>query len=111
MNVTLIIPPSIFLLDERVFPSLGILRVAASLESAGHCVDVLDLSGISNFREVVEIYCSTNKPTIVGITVTTPQLPAVEQIRRVLKDYGKCKVILGGPHVTLTSSAAKLERK
>ena len=32
--VTLIIPPSPFLLDERVFLSLGILRVAAVLEQA-----------------------------------------------------------------------------
>ena len=37
-KVGLIIPPSPFLLDERVFVSLGILRVAASLEAQG--VDV-----------------------------------------------------------------------
>ena len=35
-RVTLITPPSIFLLDERVFMSLGILKVAAVLEKAGH---------------------------------------------------------------------------
>ena len=32
MAVCLIIPPSIFLLDERVFMTLGILKVAAVLE-------------------------------------------------------------------------------
>src|SRR3954447_1116755 len=41
-TVGLIIPPSPFLLDERVFVSLGMLTVAASLERAGYRVAVLD---------------------------------------------------------------------
>jgi anaerobic magnesium-protoporphyrin IX monomethyl ester cyclase len=40
VRVSLITPPSGFLLDERVFPTLGILKVAAALESAGIDVDV-----------------------------------------------------------------------
>ncbi len=47
-SITLITPPSAFLLDERVFVSLGILKVAAILQQAGHSVDLLDLSGVSN---------------------------------------------------------------
>ncbi|MCA3260955.1 MAG: hypothetical protein ING44_03355, partial [Telmatospirillum sp.] len=31
-SITLVIPPSSFLLDERVFVSLGVLKVAAALE-------------------------------------------------------------------------------
>ena len=46
-NVGLVIPPSPFLLDERVFVSLGILRVASSLEERGVNVGVLDLSGVA----------------------------------------------------------------
>ena len=34
-RICLITPPSIFLLDERVFMTLGILKVAAVLEQAG----------------------------------------------------------------------------
>ena len=49
--VCLVIPPSAFLLDERVFTSLGILKVAAILEEAGFSVEVLDLSGIENYEE------------------------------------------------------------
>src|SRR5215469_12481915 len=48
-RVCLIIPPSPFLLDERVFMSLGILKVAASVEARGGYVEVLDLSGYANF--------------------------------------------------------------
>ena len=34
-KVCFVIPPSEFLLDDRVFPSLGVLKVAAVLETAG----------------------------------------------------------------------------
>jgi hypothetical protein len=54
--VCLVITPSVFLLDERVFMSLGILRVAAVLESQGRAVKVVDLSGIENFTLVAEYY-------------------------------------------------------
>jgi anaerobic magnesium-protoporphyrin IX monomethyl ester cyclase len=47
-RVCLIIPPSIFLLDERVFMTLGILKIAAVLERAGIEVEMLDLSGVEN---------------------------------------------------------------
>jgi anaerobic magnesium-protoporphyrin IX monomethyl ester cyclase len=43
------IPPSLFLLDERVFMSLGILKVAAVLEREGITVELLDLSGVKNY--------------------------------------------------------------
>ena len=48
-SVCLITPPSAFLLDERVFVSLGVLKVAASLEAGGCRVNLLDLSGVENF--------------------------------------------------------------
>ena len=46
MKICLIIPPSDFLSDERVFMTLGILKVASVLEKAEHHVDVIDMSGI-----------------------------------------------------------------
>jgi len=110
--VLLIVPPSIFLLDERVFISLGILKVAASLEAAGHSVEVLDLSGIDNFEEVSAIQAKNSSSNIACLTITTPQLPAavkiVKSIRNARPDM---KIVAGGPHVTLVHSAVKLERK
>jgi hypothetical protein len=55
-RVGLVIPPSPFLLDERVFVSLGLLKVAAVLEQQGHAVSVVDLSGVQNFVSVFETY-------------------------------------------------------
>lgn len=111
-SVCLITPPSAFLLDERVFVSLGVLKVAASLERHGCAVSCLDLSGVENYLSALADYVSACEDNAIGITATTPQLPAVikiaEAIRAARPDI---RLILGGPHVTLVYSALKLERK
>lgn len=103
--VCLIIPPSSFLLDDKVFMSLGILKVASVLEKAGIPVEVLDLSGIPNFEEATIQYANSHVVSHFGITATTPQMPSAFKITEILK--GKGKIILGGPHVTLVNAALK----
>ncbi|OGN10960.1 MAG: hypothetical protein A3I26_00775 [Candidatus Yanofskybacteria bacterium RIFCSPLOWO2_02_FULL_43_10] len=110
MKICLIIPPSIFLLDERVFMTLGILKVAAVLENSGWKVDVIDLSGIANFENVVVDYCIASDVEIFGITATTPQLPATVKILNSIKSVKpNARVILGGTHVTVVNAAYKRE--
>lgn len=112
-HVALIIPPSPFLLDERVFVSLGILKVASSLESQGVEVSVLDLSGVENYLEAVDqFFQSAIEFAWVGITTTTPQLPASVSIAKKIRCLNNgIRIVLGGPHVTLTYSAVKIEKK
>ena len=50
-KICLVTPPSGFLLDQRVFVSLGILKIGAVLEQAGWEVDHLDLTGVANYEE------------------------------------------------------------
>jgi radical SAM superfamily enzyme YgiQ (UPF0313 family) len=112
MNITLITPPSVFLLDERVFISLGILKVGASLEAAGHQVSHLDLSGITNYEEVVRLHATTTPPSFYAVTATTPQIPAAVRIARAIHQAVQSvapgpRVILGGPHPTLTFAALR----
>jgi anaerobic magnesium-protoporphyrin IX monomethyl ester cyclase len=105
-----IIPPSPFLLDERVFPSLGVLRVAAVCERAGHPVDVLDLSGIENYADALEAYLSTARASCFGVSATTPQMPAAAMILRTIRRLRPdARTILGGPHVTLVHAALREE--
>jgi len=111
-RICLIIPPSVFLLDERVFMSLGILKVAAVLEQAGIAVEVLDLSGVENYEEVVRDHALTSPTACYGLTATTPQMPAATKIHRTLRAYKpSARLILGGPHVTLIHAAARYEQK
>lgn len=103
MKVCLIIPPSAFLLDDRVFTSLGILRVAAVLEARGHEVDLLDLSGNKDYMTELDKY---EEDAVFGLTATTPQLPSAVTIAREIRKRGH-KTILGGPHVSLVNAAHK----
>ena len=108
--ICLIIPPSPFLLDERVFTSLGILRVAACLEKAGHEVEVLDLSGIENYLEAVDDYCKTTDADTFCLTATTPQMPSAAKIgNRITLARPSSRLVLGGPHATLVYAAFKKE--
>lgn len=110
LALCLIIPPSIFLLDERVFMTLGILKVAAVLEQAGITLEMLDLSGVENYLEAIRSYAAASSAKIFGLTATTPQMLAVGRIQEVLRaTRPDARLILGGPHVTLVHAAAKKE--
>lgn len=111
-KVCLIIPPSPFLLDERVFMSLGILKIAATLEARGAYVEVLDLSGYVNFAEAAAAHAKSSSVRHFGITATTPQLPAAVDIAEAIRAARPdARLILGGPHVTLTNAARKREQR
>ena len=110
--ICLVIAPSGFLLDERVFMSLGVLRVAAVLEQRGIPVELLDLSGIENFEEVVRIHAAQSTAVHYGITATTPQMPAAVKAADAIRSVKPGAItMLGGPHITLVSAAVKREQK
>ena len=101
MKVCLVTPPSGFLMDERVFLTLGILKVGAVLKQAGYEVDHLDFSGVQNYEEAARDY--QGNADVFAFTATTPQLPAAIRIREALGG----RAILGGPHATLVHAAAR----
>jgi len=114
-KICLIIPDSPFLLDARVFPFLGILKIASAWEQNGRSVDVLDLNGIKNWSDVIADYLSLNSDNdfhFVGLTATTPQMPMAFDIAAYIKTRSPgMKLVLGGSHVTLIHTATKLELK
>src|SRR3712207_6248855 len=108
--VCLVTPPSAFLLDERVFMTLGILRVAAVLEQAGRQVEMVDLSGVENFVTAIADHARTTRADVFGVTATTPQMPAAARICRGIREARPdARIVLGGPHVTLVHAAAAKE--
>lgn len=113
-TIQLIIPPSPFLTDERVFVSLGILKVAAQLEASGFKPEVIDLSGVSNYEDaVVDIFNAPERhEPIVGITATTPQMPFAHKIAKLISHVcDNERLVIGGPHPTLVAAAVKQEKK
>lgn len=100
--VALIIPPSTFLADERVFPFLGILKLAAELRRNGNPVEVLDLSGYGNYLDIVSDFTKDTQSRHFAITATTPQLPAAVSIaERLRAEIPNAKILSGGSHTTL----------
>lgn len=109
MKVTFIVPPSGFQLDERVYPMLGVLKVASVTKLAGHAVDVLDLSSTSVEGMTIYQHCYKHGPSdVYGITATMPQMPAAFSILKQLKALApNARVILGGAHPTMVNAAAR----
>lgn len=112
MRVCLIIPPSSFLLDERVFPALGILKVAAVLDQSGVPVRVIDLSGERDYLSLLESELAFDISTAYGVTATMPQMPQTAAIARTIREHRPdARLILGGPHPTLMNASARHERQ
>lgn len=101
MKTLLINPPGEYLIDQKVFPPLGLLTVAGIMQEIGQECDVLDMAGMGNaiIPGGYDFY---------GITCITPNMPRVKKISEQIRGMGG-KVILGGPHITVTGTA-KSER-
>ncbi len=95
-GMTFIFPRSEFLLDEAVFPPLGILYLSAALQENGipsQCID-LGLTKDKFDLDLIEF----NK---VGISFTTPQKNEAFKLAKQIKDrFPDKKLIAGGPHPT-----------
>ncbi len=110
--ICLVTPPSAFLLDERVFMTLGILRVAAVLEQHNHRVELVDLSGVENYADAIRDHALQSPASVFGITAVTPQLPAAATICRAIREARpNARIILGGPHATMVHAAARREER
>ena len=90
-DITLIFPSSPFLLDQAVFPPLGILYLAGCLKHYGLNVQCLDM-GIGHTPDMAE-------SDTIGISITTPQRLEAFALARYYKKQGR-KTIAGGPHAT-----------
>ena len=98
-------PPSPFLIDQRVFMSLGILRVATSLKKITENVFFLDLSNQNDYYSLIDKFIKDNSLDIICLTAVTPQISLVYEFCKYIKSKYKIKIILGGPHITLMNSS------
>lgn len=115
MKITLVIPPSQFLIDDRVFPFLGPLQIGAVARGLGHEVVVADLTGYKRrhpekkhvkFEDVMDeavgrFIDAARGSDVIGFYSLAAQHPAVTRLRKVVSDaYPNAVTVLGGPHAT-----------
>ena len=99
--ITLIVPPSPFLINDRVFVSLGTLYIAAVLEKAGRDVKVLDLTGKEDWEQKLRKAAKEDNE-LFGVTSTTADFPTAVKILEIIKSVNKeAAVAIGGPHATI----------
>lgn len=107
MRVLLIRPPysqvyELFsqTVEKNVFPPLGLMYVASTLESAGHKVRILDAE-LENVIKIKEQVGSLD-PEIVGVGATTPEFGAASYILKQIKTYKpEVTTVIGGIHASV----------
>jgi anaerobic magnesium-protoporphyrin IX monomethyl ester cyclase len=91
-------------------PPLGILYLAAGLESEGWQVEVLDLPVDTRSKAEVGRYLHERQPYLVGVTCTTEAVSAALRLCRFIKEQVPgAYTVLGGPHPTFEYRAVMEE--
>ncbi|MCL2819400.1 MAG: B12-binding domain-containing radical SAM protein [Oscillospiraceae bacterium] len=100
-DIVLIMPPVVegFVMAN---PSLGLAYLAAILEPA-YSVDVFDYNIDKNFNphDIIEDILTTHKPKVIGLSLTTLNVPQAEKIVEIILQQDERPILIaGGPHAT-----------
>lgn len=84
-----------------IYPTLGLLSIAAAAEQRGHTIEILDLSSERYDHRVVEERIRAFRPDVVGCTGATPLMNQVRDISVLVKSISSgITAVAGGPHVS-----------
>lgn len=101
--LTLINPPSPFLVDERVMPNLALLYISTSWRENDINNRILDLAGDVNWRDTLRK--EAKSMTTAAFSTTSSQFHYVYEANRILKEANpNIKTVVGGSHPTAISS-------
>ena len=98
-DITLIFPSSPFLLNQTMFPPLGIMYLSAFLKRYDLETQCLDMA-LGHTPDMA-------KANIIGLSFTTPQREQAFELAKYYKAQGKI-VIAGGPHPSHMPEECKL---
>jgi len=97
MKILFINPSSDFLVNKKVFPSLGLLYLSAYLKKHGYKgISLVDMNDGKPLPDSVNA-------DIVGFYSNTPQFPTVIKVVKEAKKINRAEnplYVLGGPHVS-----------
>lgn len=110
MRVLLISPP--YTAEERygkdlgkfgpLNEPLGLAYLAASLETGGHEVAILDAPALELTKEGICEYIEKHEYDLIGVTMLTPMYHrSIEVVQAVNTLFPDIKIVVGGPHPTI----------
>ncbi len=113
MDILLVNPPNVFFEDKKkmipkkglaLYPPAGILYIAAMLKKKNIEVGIVDVIAEGQTIAEIEDFIAQKSVKVIGLTSTTPQIRGAIQLATSIKEkFGnKVKIVLGGPHVSLT---------
>ena len=102
-DIVLINPPWAVLDDRAILqnslPPLGILSIAAHLESLGYGAQVYDIHGEKRDEDDLRAQLRAHKPRFIGLSVLTNMCNPAHKIARICKEeLPECLVVTGGTH-------------
>ena len=106
MKVMLILPPSKFVLKDKLGITsipLGLAYLASFIERDNHKIRIVDSATlrykIQDVKEEIERF----NPEIIGVTATTSSIYDAYEVAKIAKEVNPgVKVVMGGPHVSFT---------
>jgi anaerobic magnesium-protoporphyrin IX monomethyl ester cyclase len=104
--IKLINPPSSYMIDDRVFPHIGILYLATRWRQRGLDIQIEDLLGRKDWENrTMEIANETNS---FWFTSSTASFPFVYQMNKLIKQLNpKAFTMIGGSHASAISMLRK----
>jgi len=91
-----------------IYPPIGLLYIAASLEQNGHCVEIIDLGVETPSKQ--QLGQKLNSVDAVGLSVYTNNYKSVASTAREIKQSApKIPILIGGPHCTFLKERALLD--
>ena len=92
----------LFISDNYLNESLGIMCLSAYLKTRSHQVDIALLSEYKRIGDLLR-FIQGAACDIIGFSVMTPQVSAFRHVSKIIKETTHHKIIWGGPHCTLMS--------
>lgn len=82
-------------------PHIGLAYLSEYLLTNGFDHEIIDMNLLDTYAQF-KSRLRKAKPDIIGMTLVTPgYLKGYQLIKRVKKDFPRCKIIVGGPHIGL----------
>jgi len=104
MKILLINPSQVGVYGKAIppsFPPLGLGYIGAVLEKEGHNVYILDFDADKMSNDKIIKFLKKIKPSLVGLTSTTPTFNHAISIAKLIKSVENIPVVLGGIHATI----------
>lgn len=87
-------------IDDRFYPPLGLLYLAAALKKGNFEVELLDISFLKGGIEMASCRVGKAEPLAVGVYVSSVNLQLIKILISRIKELSpRTKIVVGGPHV------------